>query len=58
MTEEINAPSEPPKKKNTILYVVIGAAVLLCFCCALLLAGQYILENSDFSLVNIIRPIL
>lgn len=57
MTGEINTPSEQPKK-NTILYIVIGVVVLCCVCCGLVVIAQLILQNSDFSLVNIVRPIL
>ena len=57
MTEEINTPSEQPKK-NMVLYIVIGAGILCCVCCGFALVLQLILENSDFTLVNIIRPIL
>jgi len=57
MNEESNAPiSEKPKKNNTVLYIVIGVVVLVCICCVLLFVGQYYLENSNFSLVEIIRP--
>ncbi len=58
MTEEINDPSEQPKKNNAILYIVIGVVVLCCVCCGLALIAQLILQNSDFTLVNIISPIL
>ena len=48
--------SEIPKNNNkTILYVVIGVIVFCCLCCIALFIGQYILENSNFSLVNISR---
>lgn len=57
MTEEINTPSEQPKK-NMVLYIVIGAVILCCVCCGFALVLQLVLENSDFTLVNIIRPIL
>jgi uncharacterized protein involved in exopolysaccharide biosynthesis len=57
MTEEINIPPEQPKKNNTVLYIVIGIAALCCICCGLALVAQLILQNSDFTLVNIIRPI-
>ena len=57
MAEETNTPSEQPKK-NIVLYVVIGIAVICCVCCGIAMILQLILENSDFTLVNIIRPIL
>ena len=57
MTEEINTPSEQPKK-NMVLYIVIGVVILCCVCCGFALILQLILENSDFTLVNIIRPVL
>ena len=57
MAEETNTPSEQPKK-NIVLYVVIGIAVICCVCCGIAMILQVILENSDFTLVNIIRPIL
>jgi|JI10StandDraft_1071094.scaffolds.fasta_scaffold168322_3 hypothetical protein len=57
MAEETNTPSEQPKK-NIVLYVVIGIAVICFVCCGIAMVLQLILENSDFTLVNIIRPIL
>lgn len=57
MTEEINTPPEQPKK-NMVLYIVIGVVILCCVCCGFALILQLILENSDFTLVNIIRPVL
>jgi len=58
MTEETNTPSGQLKKNNTVLYIVIGVAVLCCACCGLALIAQLILQNSDFSLVNIVSTIL
>lgn len=52
MTEEINIPSGQPKKNNTVLYVAIGVVALCCVCCGLALTAQYILQNSNFSLVT------
>lgn len=57
MAEETNTPPEQPKK-NIVLYVVIGIAVICFVCCGIAMVLQLILENSDFTLVNIIRPIL
>jgi len=56
MNDEPNIPSETPKKNNNTLYLVIGAVILCCLCCAAVLAFQYFLENSDFTLVNFIQP--
>ncbi len=49
-------PPVEPKKNNskTILTVVIATIVVCCLCIAALLVGQYLLENSDFSLVNLL----
>ena len=48
-----------PKNNNkTILYIVFGIIIFCCLCCAALLIGQYILENSDFSLVHAIRHLI
>jgi len=57
MSNEPDPQAETPKNNNNkiILYVVIGLIVLCCLCCAVLLIGQYLLENSNFSLVNVIR---
>jgi|GEM_PF-2650541 len=55
MTEATTPPSGQ-SKKNTVLYIVIGVVVFCCVCCGLALILQTILENSDFTLVNIIRP--
>lgn len=58
MTEEINTPPEQPRNKKTMLYIAIGIAVLCCACCGLALIFQLVLQNSDFTLVNIFPPIL
>ncbi|MBK8821555.1 MAG: hypothetical protein IPN58_02805 [Anaerolineales bacterium] len=55
MTEQSILPTNDPKKNNLLLYVVIGAVILCCLCCAIGLVGQYLLESSNFSLVNIFR---
>jgi hypothetical protein len=53
---EVLPPIEPKKdNKKTILMVVAGVFVLCCLCCGLLLLGQYILENSDLTLVYIFQ---
>ena len=59
MTESPTALNEPslqsdkPKNNNrTTLYIILGVAALCCLCCAAVLAGQYFLEHSNFSLVN------
>jgi hypothetical protein len=57
MAEKLPPPAQPNRNKN-IIYVAIGAIILCCLCCAAMLAVQYILENSDATLVNIPRPIL
>ena len=50
----LDDPASQPKNNNkTILYVVLGVIVFCCFCCAALLIGQYLLQNSNFSLVNV-----
>jgi purine-cytosine permease-like protein len=58
MTEQFSETPLQPKKKNIILYVVIGIVVLCCFCCITGLIGQYLLENSGFSLVNLLRSVI
>lgn len=58
MTEPHIQPLSEPRKNNTILYVVIGGVVLCCLCCVIGLIGQYLLENSNFSLVNVFRSII
>ena len=53
MSNEPALQAETPKNNNkTILYVVLGVIVFCCLCCVALLIGQYLLENSNFSLVN------
>lgn len=54
--QNVQAPGEP-KKNNVILFVVIGFIVLCCTCCALAFLAQYLLENSNFSLVNLLHLI-
>ncbi len=46
-----------PKKNKTVIYVVVGILVLCCLCCAIALVGQYLLEHSNFSLVNTLHLI-
>jgi hypothetical protein len=48
-------PPVAPKKDNsrTIIAVVVGVIVLCCVCIATVLVAQYLLENSDFSLVRL-----
>ena len=58
MNEESNIPNEAPKKNNIVIYISAGAVLLCCLCCAAALAFQYFLENSDFTLVNLIQPAL
>lgn len=43
---------EGPKNNKTTIYIVIGVVVFCCLCCAALLIGQYLLENSGFTLVQ------
>jgi len=52
-------PSAEPKKNNnrTILIVVVGVILLCCFCLAALLIFQYWLQNSDFTLVNLLNAV-
>jgi hypothetical protein len=45
----------PPKANNRTLYIVIGVIVLCFLCCGLALLAQSLLENSDFSLVNLLH---
>ena len=59
MSNESTPQIETPKNNNkTILYILIGVIVFCCLCCAALLIGQYLLENSGFSLVQVIRPLI
>ena len=59
MSNEPILQTETPKNNNkTILYIVVGVIVLCCLCCAALLIGQYLLENSNFSLVHAIRDLI
>jgi hypothetical protein len=56
---ETTPPAEPGKKKpNTAIILAAGAILLCCGCIAALLIGQYLLENSDFSLVNFLPAAL
>lgn len=57
MSNEPNPESRQPQKRNTILYIVIGLVVSGCFCCGAALLAQWLLENSDFTLVQIARAI-
>jgi hypothetical protein len=47
-----------PKKNKTVIYVVVGVLVLCCLCCVVVFVGQYLLEHSNFSLVNTLRLIV
>ncbi|MBK8619403.1 MAG: hypothetical protein IPN96_20335 [Anaerolineales bacterium] len=55
MTEQSTQAPGEPKKNNMVLYAVIGIVILCCLCCALAFIGQYLLENSNFSLVHLFR---
>ena len=46
-------PNTPKSNNKTILYIVLGVIVFCCLCCLALFIGQYILEHSNFSLVNV-----
>jgi hypothetical protein len=50
-------PPSVPQKNNTknILMIVAGVVVFCCLCCGVLLLGQYLLENSNLTLVNILH---
>ena len=59
MSNEPNLQMETTKNNNkTIIYIVAGVIVFCCLCCAALLIGQYLLENSDFSLVQVMRRLV
>ncbi|MBI3162073.1 MAG: hypothetical protein HYZ23_06170 [Chloroflexi bacterium] len=59
MSVESAPQNETPKKDTkTILYIALGVIAFCCLCCAALLIGQYLLENSDFSLVQTMRQIV
>ncbi|MBC7877160.1 MAG: hypothetical protein H7Y59_08330 [Anaerolineales bacterium] len=54
MSTESTTQTETPKNNNkNIIYIVLGVVVFCCLCCAALFIGQYILENSNFSLVHV-----
>jgi hypothetical protein len=48
MTDELSTQAEQPKKNNTFLNIISGVG----------LAAQWILQNSDFTLVNSAHPTL
>jgi hypothetical protein len=53
MSDESNLPKEAQKRDNkNIILIVAGVIIFCCLCCAALLVGQYLLENSNFSLVQ------
>lgn len=52
MAEAPTPQVEGQKNNKTTIYIVVGVVVFCCLCCAALLIGQYLLENSDFTLVQ------
>ncbi len=52
LDEPASQPKTPKNNNKTILYIVLGVIVFCCLCCVALLIGQYLLENSNFSLVQ------
>ena len=55
---EVLPPIEPKKDNTkTILMIVAGVIAFCCLCCGALLLGQYLLQNSNLTLVHVI-PII
>ncbi len=48
------APPASPQKNNRLGVILIAGVLLCCACLGALLVGQYLLENSDFTLVKLL----
>ena len=57
MNDTVPPPGPAKSGPNRTVLIVVGVIVLCCGCIAALLVGQYLLENSDFTLVGLLRAI-